>query len=88
MILRAPLGGRNSMLSKISIAAAVALVAALAVPNASFAATKKHKSPASTSECLGGGCTAKNPDRTANPCSTEGGGTSCYKRSKAKKTEK
>ena len=83
-----PPKGRNNMLSKISITAAVALVAALAAPNASFAATKKHRSPASTSECLGGGCTAQNPDRTKQPCSTEGGGTSCYKGSKAKKSQK
>lgn len=73
------------MLSKISIAAAVALVAVLAAPNASFAAVKKHKSqsaPNSASECLGGGCTGVNPDRVTQPCN----GSNCYKRSKTKKT--
>ena len=71
------------MLSKISIAAAIALVAFLAAPNASFAA-KKHKSHTeSTSECLGGGCTGVNPDRVTQPCN----GSNCYKRSKTKETK-
>ena len=77
-----PSKGEMTMLSKISIAATVALVAILAAPNASFAA-KKHKGEStSTSECLGGGCTGVNPDRVTQPCN----GSNCYKRSKTKKT--
>jgi len=52
------------MVSKIAIAAA--LVAFLAAPSASFAATKKHDLSDKT-QCLGGGCTAHNPDRARDP---------------------
>jgi hypothetical protein len=48
------------------IAVAVVLVAFLAVPSASFAASKtktKASSRADVTKCEGGGCTAVNPDR-------------------------
>ena len=49
------------------IAVAVALVAFLAVPSASFAASKtKASSRADVTKCEGGGCTAVNPDRDPN----------------------
>jgi len=71
------------MTSKISIAAAIALAAIVAVPGASFAASK-HKGAASDAtnpaSCAGGGCTAVNPDRVTQPCN----GSNCYKRSSRK----
>jgi len=54
-----------TMVTRIGIAAAVALVACVAVPNASFAASKKSEYSDKT-KCLGGGCTSENPDRTRN----------------------
>jgi hypothetical protein len=49
------------------IAVAVALVAFLAVPSASFAASKaKASSRSDVTKCEGGGCTAVNPDRDPN----------------------
>jgi hypothetical protein len=50
-------------MTKISIAAAVALVAFVASPDASLAAKKSTRSSSETENCLGGGCTAVNPDR-------------------------
>ena len=51
------------MVTKIGIAAAVALVASLASSNASLAARKNYRD---VSQCLGGACTAVNPDRVPN----------------------
>ncbi len=73
------------MTSKISVVAAIALAAIVAVPSASYAASQKHKGAASTgltnpATCTGGGCTSQNPDRVTQPCS----GASCYKRSHTK----
>jgi hypothetical protein len=52
------------------IAVAVALAAFLAVPSASFAASKtkasSRASRADVTKCEGGGCTAVNPDRDPN----------------------
>jgi hypothetical protein len=48
------------------IAVAVALAAFLAVPSASFAASKAKNSQSDVTQCQGGGCTAKNPDRDPN----------------------
>ena len=53
------------MVRKIGVAAAVALVAFLAAPNASFAASKT-KDASDVTKCQGGGCTAVNPDRDPN----------------------
>jgi len=66
------------MVSKIAIAAA--LVAFLAAPSASFAATKKHDL-SDKAQCLGGGCTAQNPDRARDPFQS-----SYYKKNKKKHT--
>lgn len=75
------------MTSKISVVAAIALAAIVAVPGASYAASHKHKGAASTEtgftnpqSCLGGGCTSQNPDRVRQECS----GGQCYKRSHTK----
>jgi hypothetical protein len=62
-----------------SAVAAIALAALFATPNSSFAATKKHNFSDKT-QCLGGGCTAENPDRTRNLY------TSFYKKPKKKKS--
>jgi len=51
---------------KISVAAAVALAAIVAIPSASFAASKTKDSSRDVTECEGGGCTAVNPDRDPN----------------------
>ena len=48
------------------IAVAVALAAFLAVPSASFAASKAKNSSSDLTQCQGGGCTARNPDRDPN----------------------
>jgi hypothetical protein len=85
--LMLPIVGGLLMNSKLSLAVAVALAALVAVPSASYAASKKHKA-AETSEtgltnpsgCLGGGCTSQNPDRVTQPCN----GSNCYKRSSKK----
>ena len=51
------------MVTKTSMAIAIALMAFLAAPTASsFAATKKASGPQAAT-CLGGGCNATNPDR-------------------------
>jgi hypothetical protein len=47
-------------------AVAVALAAFLAVPSASFAASKAKSSASDLTKCEGGGCTARNPDRDPN----------------------
>jgi hypothetical protein len=68
---------------KISVLAAIALAAIVAVPGASYAASK-HKSSdglANPATCTGGGCTAQNPDRVTQPCN----GSNCYKRSRKHK---
>jgi uncharacterized membrane protein len=52
------------MVTKIAVAAALA--AFLAVPSASFAASKAKHSSSDLTECKGGGCTAANPDRDPN----------------------
>jgi hypothetical protein len=67
-ILRQPLKGRTTMVTKISTAVVVALVAFLAAPTASFAAskTKTKDSFRDVTKCEGGGCTAVNPDRDPN----------------------
>jgi len=67
---------------KISVVTAVALAAILAIPSASYAASKR-KSATDPASCTGGACTAQNPDRVTQPCS----GSNCYKSSrKHKKT--
>jgi hypothetical protein len=48
------------------IAVAVALVAFLAAPTASFAASRAKSSFSDQSKCEGGGCTGVNPDRDPN----------------------
>jgi hypothetical protein len=57
------------MVRKIGVAAAVALVAFLAVPSASFAASKTKNSSSDVTKCEGGACTAVNPDRDPNTSS-------------------
>jgi len=52
------------MVTKVGIA--LALAAFLAAPNASFAASKAKNSHSDLTQCQGGGCTAKNPDRDPN----------------------
>jgi hypothetical protein len=51
---------------KISVVAAVALAAIIAIPSASFAASKTKDSSGDVTKCQGGGCTAVNPDRDPN----------------------
>jgi hypothetical protein len=82
----------DRMTSKISIKAAIALAALLAIQSASYGASNRHRGapPNETTTgysypggydnpfgCLGGACTGVNPDRVRQPCS----GGSCYKRS-------
>jgi hypothetical protein len=75
------------MTVKISVAAAIALAAILMVPDASYAAHRKHKGAAASTEtsltdprqCLGGACTGANPDRIGGQCSND-----CYKRPRAR----
>ena len=70
------------MITKVGIA--LALAAFLAVPSASFAASKKDSSRDVT-KCEGGACTAVNPDRDPN---TSRNSQHFYKRSHKKhKTE-
>jgi hypothetical protein len=52
------------MVTKIGIA--LALAAFLAVPSASFAASKAKSSSRDVTKCEGGSCTAVNPDRDPN----------------------
>ena len=52
------------MVTKIGIA--LALAAFLAVPSASFAASKTKGSSKDVTKCEGGACTAVNPDRDPN----------------------
>jgi hypothetical protein len=52
------------MVTKIGIA--LALAAFLAVPSASFAASKAKGSSRDVTKCEGGACTAVNPDRDPN----------------------
>jgi hypothetical protein len=52
------------MVTKIAVAAVLA--AFLAVPGASFAASKAKHSSNDVTQCQGGGCTAANPDRDPN----------------------
>jgi len=54
------------MIGKLSLPVALALVALVAAPSASFAASKKSEHSDKT-KCLGGGCTAQNPDRERDP---------------------
>jgi hypothetical protein len=61
-------------MKKISVAAAIALAAIVAIPGASYAASKK--SATDPADCTGGACTAQNPDRVTQPCN----GASCYKK--------
>ena len=72
------------MTPKISVLAAIALAAIVAIPSASYAASKKHTQTGYTSPtaCTGGGCTSQNPDRVTQPCS----GASCYKKTRKHKT--
>jgi hypothetical protein len=69
------------MISKISVVTAIALAAIVAMPGASYAASK-HKSANDPASCTGGGCTAQNPDRVTQPCS----GSQCYKRTRKHKS--
>lgn len=52
------------MITKVGIA--LALAAFLALPSASFAASKAKSSSRDVTKCEGGGCTAVNPDRDPN----------------------
>jgi hypothetical protein len=52
------------MITKVGIA--IALAAFLAVPSASFAASKTKSSSKDVTKCEGGACTAVNPDRDPN----------------------
>ena len=72
------------MVRKIGVAAAVALVAFLAAPNPSFAASKtKSSSRSDVTKCEGGGCTAVNPDRDPNTSSRHQYYRSTHKKPKA-----
>jgi hypothetical protein len=55
------------MVTKIGIA--LALAAFLALPSASFAASKAKDSSKDVTKCEGGACTAVNPDRDPNTSS-------------------
>jgi len=68
------------MIGKLSLPIALALVALVAAPSASFAASKKSEH-SDKAKCLGGGCTAQNPDRERDPFQS-----SYYKKNKKKKT--
>jgi hypothetical protein len=69
------------MVTKIGIAAAVALVAFVAAPSASVAASKSKSANSyrNVHECEGGSCTAVNPDRVPNQSAQ------FYKKQKTKK---
>jgi len=59
------------MMTKIGMAAAIALVAVLAASDASLAASKAKKgaeanSRSDVTKCEGGACTSVNPDRVPN----------------------
>jgi hypothetical protein len=56
-----------TMVTKIGIA--LALAAFLALPSASFAASKAKDSSKDVTKCEGGACTAVNPDRDPNTSS-------------------
>jgi hypothetical protein len=56
-----------TMVTKIGIA--LALAALLALPSASFAASKAKDSSKDVTKCEGGACTAVNPDRDPNTSS-------------------
>ena len=64
---------------KISVVAAIALAAIVAVPSASYATSKNKSTDPAT--CTGGACTAQNPDRVTQPCN----GSNCYKRTRKHK---
>jgi len=67
------------MITKVGIA--LALAAFLALPSASFAASKAKSSSRDLTKCEGGACTAVNPDRDPN---TSVKSQSYYKRSHKK----
>jgi len=69
------------MVTKIGIA--LALAAFLAVPSASFAASKEKKSYSDQTKCEGGACTAANPDRDPNTSSKHQFYRSTHKKHKA-----
>jgi hypothetical protein len=84
-ILRQPLKGRTTMVTKISTAVVVALVAFLAAPTASFAASKKSESDQQSQSVQRGPYT---PDIKTTPHGASRdfqGGSQYYKRSKTKK---
>jgi hypothetical protein len=54
------------MISKLSVVTAIALAAIVAIPGASYAASKAKNSRTDVSKCEGGACTAVNPDRDPN----------------------
>jgi hypothetical protein len=72
------------MFSRISIAAAVALIGFLAASTASDAKTKAKSDDTKVdrSSCLGGGCQGENPDRAKFPQSVGGN----YRGKKTKKS--
>ncbi len=77
--------GVMTMVRKIGVAAAVALVAFLAAPNASFAASKKSQSAEQSQSAQRGPYT---PDIVTKPHGASRdfqGGSQYYKRSKTKK---
>ena len=61
------LKGGMIMVTKVGVA--LALVAFLAVPSASYAASKAKSSYSDQTKCEGGACTAVNPDRDPNTSS-------------------
>src|SRR5262249_8082864 len=58
--------GEMTMVRKIGVAAAVALVTFLVAPGPSFEASKAKSSHSDLTKCKGGACTPRNPDRDPN----------------------
>jgi len=69
------------MVTKVGVA--LALVAFLAVPSASYAASKAKSSYSDQTKCEGGACTAVNPDRDPNTSSRHQYYRSTHKKHKA-----
>ena len=69
------------MVTKVGVA--LALVAFLAVPSASYAASKAKSSYSDQTKCEGGACTAVNPDRDPNTSSKHQYFRSTHKKHKA-----
>ncbi len=69
------------MITKVGVA--LALAAFLAVPSASYAASKAKSSYSDQTKCEGGACTAVNPDRDPNTSSRHQYYRSTHKKHKA-----